>query len=44
MHVLAGSAVSDPDAFWASLKKAYGQLPRAAEWTLAVASTTGPRR
>jgi hypothetical protein len=43
MHVLAVSSVSDPDAFWASLKKAYGRLPAGARWTLAVASVDGTR-
>jgi hypothetical protein len=43
MHVVAVSTVSDNDRFWASLKMAYGRLPRGARWTLAVASTDGTR-
>lgn len=43
MHVMAVSAVSDNDKFWGSLKKAYGQLPKGARWTLAVASTDGTK-
>jgi hypothetical protein len=36
---MAVSAISDNDQFWGSLKKAHGQLPKGAKWTLAVAST-----
>ena len=43
MHVLAVSSVSDADGFWASLKKAYGRLPKGAQWTLAVASIDGTK-
>ncbi len=43
MHVMAVSTVSDPDRFWASLKKAYGRLPKGAQWTLAVASSDGTK-
>ncbi len=43
MHVLAVSTISDNDKFWGSLKKAYGQLPQGAKWTLAVASTDGTK-
>ena len=40
---MAVSTVSDPEPFWASLKNAYGRLPRGANWTLAVASTDGTK-
>jgi hypothetical protein len=43
MHVMAVSAISDNEKFWSSLKKAYGQLPRGARWTLAVGSTDGTK-
>jgi hypothetical protein len=43
MYVMAVSTISDNDKFWGSLKKAYGQLPRGARWTLAVGSTDGTR-
>jgi hypothetical protein len=43
MYVMAISTISDNDKFWGSLKKAYGQLPNGAKWTLAVASTDGTR-
>ena len=43
MHVMAVSTISDNDKFWGALKKAYGQLPKGARWTLAVASTDGTR-
>ena len=37
------STISDHDRFWSGLKKAYGRLPAAAKWTLAVASTDGTK-
>jgi hypothetical protein len=43
MHVMAVSTISDNDGFWDSLKKSYGQLPKGAKWTLAVASTDGTK-
>jgi hypothetical protein len=43
MHVMAVSAISDQDRFWAGLKKLHGRLPRGAKWTLAVASTDGTK-
>lgn len=43
MHVMAVSTVSDNNKFWGALKKAHGQLPRGARWTLAVASIDGTR-
>lgn len=43
MHVVAVSAISDNDRFWASLKKAHGQLPKGAKWTVAVASANGTK-
>ena len=43
MHVVAVSTISDSDRFWASLKRAYDQLPDGARWTLAVGSTDGAR-
>ena len=43
MHVLVVSTVSDPDKFWGSLKRAYGRLPKGAQWTLAVASIDGTK-
>jgi hypothetical protein len=43
MYVMAVSTISDNDRFWGSLKKAYGQLPKGAKWTLAVASTDGTK-
>jgi hypothetical protein len=43
MHVMAVSAISDNEKFWASLKNAYARLPRGARWTLAVGSTDGTR-
>ena len=41
MHVMAVSTIADSEKFWASLKAAYGRLPKGANWTLAVASTDG---
>lgn len=43
MYVMAVSTISDNNKFWSSLKKAYGQLPKEARWTLAVGSTDGTR-
>lgn len=43
MHIMAVSTISDNEQFWGALKKAYGQLPRGARWTLAVGSTDGTR-
>ncbi|MBF8189773.1 serine hydrolase [Nonomuraea sp. K274] len=43
VHVMAVSTISDNDGFWASLKKAFGRLPKGAKWTLAVASTDGTK-
>lgn len=43
MHVMAISTVSDSDPFWNSLNGAYGQLPRSANWVLAIASTDGTK-
>lgn len=43
MHVMAVSTISANDKFWDALKKAHGQLPKGARWTLAVASTDGTR-
>jgi hypothetical protein len=43
MHVMAVSTIADNNKFWASLKKAYSQLPKGARWTLAVASADGTR-
>src|SRR5258708_37423886 len=43
MYVMAVSTISDNDKFWGSLKKAYGQLPKRAKWTLAVGSTDGTK-
>lgn len=43
MHVMVVSTISDDDRFWKALKKAYGQLPKGAKWTLAVASTDGTK-
>ncbi|MET8862710.1 hypothetical protein ABZW11_07100 [Nonomuraea sp. NPDC004580] len=43
MHVVAVSTVSDGDRFWDALKSAYGQLPRGAAWTVAVAGTDGTK-
>jgi hypothetical protein len=41
MYVMAVSTISDNNEFWTSLKRAYGQLPKGAKWTLAVGSTDG---
>ncbi|MFC6543595.1 serine hydrolase domain-containing protein [Nonomuraea salmonea] len=43
VHVVAVSTVSDADRFWDALKSAYGQLPRGAAWTVAVAGTDGTK-
>ena len=43
MYVMAVSTISENDKFWGALKKAYGQLPTGAQWTLAVASTDGTK-
>jgi hypothetical protein len=43
MNVMAVSTISDTEQFWGSLKKAYGQLPKGARWTLAVGSTDGTK-
>ncbi|WP_066370947.1 serine hydrolase [Herbidospora mongoliensis] len=43
MHVMAVSTISENDAFWDSLKQAYGRLPKGATWTMAVASTDGTK-
>ncbi len=43
MYVMAVSTISDNDKFWGSLKKAYGQMPKGAKWTLAVGSTDGTK-
>ena len=43
MHVVVVSTIADTDRFWGSLKKAHGQLPTGARWTLAVASTNGTK-
>ena len=43
MHVMAVSTIANNDKFWGALKKAHGQLPRGARWTLAVASTDGTK-
>ncbi|MEO3868325.1 serine hydrolase domain-containing protein [Nonomuraea sp. B12E4] len=43
MQVMAVSTISDNGGFWGALKAAYGQLPKGAEWTLAVASTDGAK-
>ena len=43
MYVMAVSTISDTDKFWSSLQRAYGQLPKGARWTLAVASTDGTK-
>ncbi|GII04056.1 serine hydrolase domain-containing protein [Planobispora takensis] len=43
MHVMVVSAISDAGRFWDALKAAYGQLPKGARWTLAVASTDGTK-
>lgn len=43
MHVMAISTIADSGRFWSSLKKAHGQLPKGAKWTLAVASTDGSK-
>ena len=43
MHVMAVSTISDHNAFWDVLKKAYRTLPKGAAWTLAVASTDGAK-
>ena len=40
---MAISTVSDSDPFWNALKVAYGQLPRGANWVLAIASTDGTK-
>ena len=40
---MAVSTINDNAGFWASLKKAYGRLPKGARWTLAVASTDGTK-
>ncbi len=43
MHVLAISRVSDPEAFWASMKQAHARLPAGAQWLFAIASVDGTR-
>ena len=43
MHVMAVSTISNPDQFWGALKKAYGQLPSGARWTVAIGSTDGTK-
>jgi hypothetical protein len=43
MYVMVISTISDNDQFWGALKKAYGQLPKGAQWTLAVGSTDGSK-
>jgi hypothetical protein len=43
MYIIAISTVADNAGFWNALKKAYGQLPAGAWWTLAVASNDGTR-
>src|ERR1700690_2889433 len=43
MYVMMISTISDNEQFWGALKKAYGQLPTGAEWTLAVGSTDGTK-
>jgi hypothetical protein len=43
MHVMAISTISDNQRFWNAVKKAHGQLPKGAKWTLAVASADGTR-
>jgi hypothetical protein len=43
VHVLAVSAVTDPEGFDDALKLAHAALPAGAGWVLAVASTDGAR-
>jgi hypothetical protein len=43
IHVMAVSTVNDNERFWGSLKKAYGLLPKGAQWVLTVASTDGTK-
>ncbi|GAA0854144.1 serine hydrolase domain-containing protein [Streptosporangium amethystogenes subsp. fukuiense] len=43
MHVMAVSTISDNGGFWDAMKAAYGQLPKGAKWTLAVAGTDGTK-
>ena len=43
MHVLAVSAITDPEGYDTALKLAHAALPERARWVLAVASTDGAR-
>jgi hypothetical protein len=43
VHVLAVSAITDPEAYDDALKLAHAALPGGARWVLAVASTDGTR-
>jgi hypothetical protein len=43
MHVMAISSVPNSASFWNSLKAAHGQLPRGANWVIAIASTDGTK-
>ena len=43
MHVMAISSVPNSASFWNSLKAAHGQLPRRANWVIAIARTDGTK-